>query len=345
MSFMDYQYMNPDFLNNYLKYCRFIEYYAKLSVDEMYYDLRTYFRYIKLESLDELNIETISVEEFKLIEIKDVTLNMISNTNSQTIDNFIYFLRYTLENDVKTRNRKIASIKKFYEYLCNNNMISYNPSLNVKSAKVGKRQPKYLNLKESKLLLSKTINSNQRFKIRNYAITCIFLNTGIRLSELVGINLTDFKLDEMTLKVTGKGNKERILYLNEATLEAIKEYLKERPNLTKDNTDYNALFISEQNKRISKRAVQEIIVTELTTLFEDKKKGYHTHSLRHSLATLLYDENDIDIMVIKKILGHESLSATEVYTHITASKLKDIMENCTISSILEKREETCNVGK
>lgn len=345
MSFMDYQYMNPEFLNNYLKYCRFIEYYAKSTVDETYYDLRTYFRYIKVKNSDELDIETISVEEFKLVEIKEVTLDIIGNITSQTINDFIYFLRYTLENDVKTRNRKLTSIRKFYEYLSNNNMISYNPALNVKSAKVDKRQPKYLNLNESKLLLSKTINSNQRFTIRNYAMTCIFLNTGIRLSELVRINLTDFKLDELTLKVRGKGNKERMLYLNDATLEAINEYLKVRPNLPRSNPDYNALFISAQNKRISKRTVQEIIIQELILLFNEKRAGYHSHTLRHTLATLLYDENDTDIMVIKKALGHESLSATAVYTHVTPKKLKDIMENCAISSILEKREETCNVRK
>ena len=127
------------------------------------------------------------------------------------------------------------------------------------------------------------------------------MNCGIRASELVNIDLTDFKLDEMTLKIKGKGNKERMLYLNNATLEAIKEYLKVRPQLSRNNLDYNALFISERNKRISKRNIQEIIVQELTTLFDEKQNGYHTHTLRHSLATLLYDENNTDIMVIKKI--------------------------------------------
>lgn len=345
MSFMDYQYMNPEFLNNYLKYQRYIEFYAQSTVDEAYYDLRTYFRFIKLKITDDLDINTITVEEFKLIQIKDIILDDICTTNAQTIEEFIYFLRYTLENDAKTRNRKLSSIKRFYEYLSNNNMISYNPTLNIKSAKIGKKQPKYLNLDESKKLLSQTINSNQRFKIRNYAITCIFLNCGIRAFELVNIDLTDFKLDEMTLKIKGKGNKERMLYLNNATLEAIKEYLKVRPQLSRNNLDYNALFISERNKRISKRNIQEIIVQELTTLFDEKQNGYHTHTLRHSLATLLYDENNTDIMVIKKILGHESLSATEVYMHISNSKMKEIMENCTISSILEKREENNNVKK
>lgn len=345
MSFMDYQYMNPEFLNNYLKYKRYIEYYAQSTIDEAYYDLRTYFRYLKLKNDEILNIDTITIEEFKLIQIKDITLDDIRTTNPKMIEEFIYFLRYTLENDVKTRNRKLASIKKFYEYLANNNMISYNPTLSIKSARVGKKQPKYLNLEESKKLLSQTISSNQRFKIRNYAITCLFLNCGIRASELVNIDLTDFKLDEMTLKIKGKGNKERMLYLNKATLEAITEYLKIRPDLKRNNVDYNALFISKQNKRISKRNVQEIIVQELTTLFNENPKGYHTHTLRHSLATLLYDENNTDIMVIKKILGHESLSATEVYTHISNSKMKEIMENCTISSILEKREENNNVKK
>ena len=341
MSFMNYQYMNPEFLNNYLKYCRFIEFYAASTVDEIYYDLRTYFRFIKLKQSDKTSLETISTEKFRLIEIKEITLNDIVNVTQQTIEDFIYFLRYTLENDFKARNRKLASIKKFYKYLNNNNMITYNPTLNIRSARTNKKIPKYLNLRESKTLLSKIISSEQKNKIRNYAIVCIFLNTGIRLSELVNIDLTDIKLDEMTIKIKGKGNKERILYLNEATLEIINEYLKVRPNLSRNNTDYKALFISSRNKRISKRAVQEIIIQELNLLFDKKENGYHTHTLRHSLATLLYDENNNDIMVIKKILGHKSLEATQVYTHVSDCKLKYTMENCTISSILEnlKKEE------
>lgn len=340
MSFLTYQKENPEFLNNYLKYNRFISFKAETSVNEMYFDLRTFLRYIKMQKTNNFDI---GVEDFKKINIKDITINDLNTVNQKTINDFIYFLRYTLDNNPKTRNRKLATLKKFFEYLAINNHINFNPAQNINSAKIEKRNPKYLNLTESKELLSKTINSNQRFKIRNYAITCIFLNCSIRVSELILINITDIKLDEGTLKIKGKGDKERIIYLNDATTEVIEKYLETRPVLPKTNPDYNALFISEQRKRISRRSVQNIIEQELYLLFEDNKKGYHTHTLRHTGATLMYNENDTDIMIIKKILGHASLSATEIYTHVSDKKMKNIMENCTISTILEKREELENV--
>lgn len=339
MSFLEYQKKNPEFLNNYLKYIRYISFGAETSVDGEYFDLRTYFRYVKLINSDENIIYNITPEEFRKVEIKDVTLSQISNIRRNTITDFIYFLNYTLNNGAKARNRKLYSIKKFYEYLATNNFIAHNPTTGVRSAAVEKRQPKYLNLQESKKLLSVSINSNKEFKIRNYAITCLFLNCSIRLSELVGIDLTDFKLDEGTLKVKGKGNIERIIYLDDAAREAIEEYLKVRPELPKENKDHKALFISKQNKRISKRTVQHIIVNELYDTFEEKKDGFHTHTLRHSSATLMYNENDTDIFVIQKILGHRSIASTEIYTHVSSRKMKDIMENCTISSILAKKKE------
>ena len=157
--------------------------------------------------------------------------------------------------------------------------------------------------------------------------------------------LTDLKLDERTLKIHGKGNIERIVYLNDAVLEALTEYLKVRPSLGKDNIDYNALFISSRNKRISKRAVQSIIKEELNMTFDEAKDGLHTHTLRHTGATLMYNENDTNILVLKKVLGHKSIVATEVYTHVDPKKLKDIMENCAISSLLERKEEVMANGR
>ena len=196
---------------------------------------------------------------------------------------------------------------------------------------------------ESKKLLSVTINSEQVYKIRNYAITCIFLNCSIRLSELTGINLSDIKIDktEKTIRIHGKGNKERLLYLNAAVCEAIKEYIKVRPKLGKEFKDYNALFLSSQNKRISNRTVEQIIKDNLSkALNKDLDvKEYRTHTLRHTGASLLYNENNVDIFILKKILGHNSLDSTQIYTHISNKKMKEIMMNCTISSIIEKMEE------
>ena len=142
---------------------------------------------------------------------------------------------------------------------------------------------------------------------------------------MVGINLTDIKFDEQTLKITGKGNKQRIIYLNDATSESIQEYLKVRPTLLKTNKDYNALFLSERKKRISRRNVQIITEKCLKKAFNDSKDKIHTHSLRHTGATLMHNENNANILIIQKILGHEQLSSTEIYTHVAMSKQRDIL--------------------
>lgn len=340
MSFLKYQKQNPEFLNNYLKYKAYIEFKSKTTVDETYFDLRTLFRYIKLFLYDHDKIYTIILEEFKTVTIVDVTIKDLSNITQNNLEKYIIFLSNTLKNDTKTRNRKLTSAKKFFEYLETNNLISINPARNISSGKIEKRIPKHLSLNESKQLLANTIKSESKFKIRNYAITCLFLNCSLRLSELTTINLTDLKIDnsEQTLKVHGKGNKERIIYLNAAVCEAIIRYLEVRPPLGKDNKDHNALFISGQYKRISNRAVQTIIKNALLDLLEENpyKDKYHTHTLRHTGATLLYNEKDINIFVLKRMLGHECLEATEIYTQVSNEKLKYIMENCTISSIIER---------
>ena len=340
MSFLKYQKQSPEFLNNYLKYKRYIEFGAETTANEAYFDLRTLFRYIKLYLYDKNRLETITKEEFKDIDINDITINDLNRIEQFDIEKYIIFLNNTLENNAKTRNRKLASAKRFFEYLEVNNLISFNPTQGMSSAKIEKRIPKHLELNECKKLLAKTINSDKKYKIRNYTITCIFLNCSLRLSELVGINLTDLKIDdsEQTLKVHGKGNKERLLYLNSAVCEAINCYLEVRTPLGKDNKDYNALFLSSRNKRISNRMVETIIKENLLKIIDENKnpEQYHTHTLRHTGPTLLYNENDVDIFVLKRILGHKSLEATEVYTHVSDKKLKNIMENCTISSILER---------
>ena len=335
MSFLKYQKQSPEFLSNYLKYKRYIDFGAQTTTDETFFDLRTLFRYVKLYLYDKNKLVNITKEEFKKIDITDVTIEDLEKMNQNDLQNYLFFLDSTLENVSKTRNRKLASMKRLYEYLETNNLINVNPTKWMQSATIEKRQPKYLDLKESKQLLANTINSDSRYKIRNYAIICIFLNCSLRLSELVGINLTDLKIDnsEQSLRVTGNGNKQRILYLNSAVCEAINTYLKVRPPLDKSNKDYNALFLSSREKRISQRSVQDIIKSELKELMESKGKEsakYHTHTLRHSCATLLYNEANVDIFVLKRILGHESLVATEVYTHVSDKKLRELMQNFNI---------------
>ena len=195
MTFLNYQKEIPDFLTFYLKYTRFIGGAADTTTEESFNDLKTYFRYLKLSKE---NAE-ITRETLKETSIKDLTPEDFQNVTKQDIDKFLYFLKYDLENSPKTRNRKLATLKKFFEYMFKNNYITHNPTTFLKSATVGKRLPKYLNLKESKTLLSKTSITNDRNKIRNYAIISLFLNCCLRLSELVEINISDLKLDDKTL--------------------------------------------------------------------------------------------------------------------------------------------------
>ena len=329
MSFLDYSDKNPEFLNNFLKYTAFVTFNSNTSVNEMYFDIRTFLRYIIFSKMP--NVTDFNIDEFKKIDIKNITLDDLQKITTKELDDFIYFLKYSLDNTAKTRNKKIASIKKLFTYLENKNNISFNPAKNVSRAKVEKRQPKYLSLEESKQLLAKTIKSEKsRYKIRNYAITCIFLNCCIRLNELVEININDIKLDEKTIKIHGKGNMDRIIYLDDAVVEVINEYLSVRPKLDKSFKDYKALFLSNRNKRISRRNVQEIIKTELNNTFEDANNKYHTHSLRHTGATLMYDKNNTDILIIKEILGHKSIKSTEIYTHVVDKRLKELMQNFNI---------------
>jgi len=336
MAFIDYHSENPDFLNNYLMYKRYILSSSQASVDSIYFDLRTFLRYVRFKLYNEDKLDNITIEEFQNTPIYDVTLNDLNQVGREMLVGFVFFVNIKLNNSAKTSNRKVSSLKGFFEYLSDNRLIDSNPTIYLDKARTPKREAKCFSLKESKQLLSNTIKSESRNKLRNYAIMCLFLNCGIRLSELVLIDLNDIKMDERTLRVHGKGEKERVVYLNNACIEVITEYLKIRPTLEITNKDRNALFISERNKRISRRSVQDIITNEIGTTFGDTKDGYHTHTLRHSCASMLYNENDTNILIIKKILGHSCLSSCEIYTHINDKKMKFIMDNFSISSLLER---------
>lgn len=331
MSFIINQENNPEFLNNYLKFQAYITFKSDLTVEEMYTDIRTFFRY--LIYINKKENKEFNIDDFKKIEINEITLSDMEAVTNSTINDFIYFLRYNLDNCAKTRNRKLASIKKLFTYLDNQNLISHNPALNISRAKVEKKQPKYLNLTESKKLLSDVAKKELRNSIRNYTITCVFLNCCIRLNELVLIDLTDIKLDERTIRVHGKGNIERIIYMDDAVLEAITKYLEIRPKLNDYYPDKNALFLSNRNQRISKRNVQMIIKNELNESIDNSDNKYHTHSLRHTGATLMYDENNTNILIIKEILGHKSICSTEIYTHVADKRLKELAMNFNILDI------------
>ena len=197
----------------------------------------------------------------------------------------------------------------------------------------GKRIPKYLSLDESKKLLNVAQNDeDNRNNIRDYAIITMFLNCGIRLSELVNINIKDINFSESKLNVIGKGNKERTIYLNNACIKALNEYLDIRPNEGIQIDSKDALFLSERRERISNRTVQVIVKRELLKAGLDINK-YSVHKLRHTAATLMYQYGNVDIRALQELLGHESISTTEIYTHVDNSQVRSAVENNPLANL------------
>lgn len=339
MEYLKHQTENPTFLNNYLKFKEFIEFKPETTTNAYYYDLRTFFRFVYLKLYDKDKLKTITKEDFRNICINQISLDDLNKVDRNMIIEYVMFLGNVLENDGTTENRKLTSVKRLFQYLSINNFTYDNPTLGLSKIRLDKRLPDYLTLEESKKLLSTTINSTSKNVIRNYAIICLFLNTGIRLSELVGINISNIKFDEKTMKVLGKGNKERIVYLDEASIESIKAYLDIRPKLNITNKDYDALFLSNRNKRISRRSVETIIKEETQNAFDDNKDDIHTHSLRHTCATLLFDKSKADTLTLKVILGHQSIESTSIYTHVSSKELREIMNEKSVSVLIQKFEE------
>ena len=215
-------------------------------------------------------------------------------------------------------------------------MIDNNPAQNLETPKLDKRLPKYLSLDDSKKLLTVTENDeSDEIKERDYAIITLFLNCGLRLSELIGINLQDINFDDYKLTVIGKGNKERTIYLNKACINAIKDYIKVRPTegVKNDSKASNkALFLSKRRERISNRTVQYIVEKELRKAGLDTSK-YSTHKLRHTAATLMYQYGEVDIRALQEILGHKSISTTEIYTHVSNEQARDAIERNPLANL------------
>ncbi|MBR6512756.1 MAG: tyrosine-type recombinase/integrase, partial [Clostridia bacterium] len=220
----------------------------------------------------------------------------------------------------RTRARKVSTLRDFFKFCkSQKGIIKEDPMVNLDSPKLRQSLPKYLTLEEATDLLRSSFDGPH--KERDFAIITLFLNCGMRLSELVGLNYTDIR-DDNTIKVTGKGNKERTVYLNDACLAAINNYMRVRP--VDGVVDKDALFLSNRKQRISPKTVQHIVYTAL-----DKAglEGYSTHKLRHTAATLMYQYGDADVLVLKEILGHENVGTTQIYTHLVNEQLKTATDN------------------
>ena len=319
---------NPEYLNSFLDYTLTILNKSPNTVKEYNYDLATVLKFIKIR------FNLTQEDDFSLITIKDIDINTIRKITLDDIHAFLSYLTTTYHSKAATRARKASSIRVFFNYLCAKaNLIELNPAQNLETPKLDKRLPKYLSLEDSKKLLNVTQNEDNRNMERDYAIITLFLNCGMRLSELVGININDIDFSENKMTVIGKGNKERTIYLNKACVRAIHEYLDVRPKdgiKTDKLNSRKALFLSERRERISKRTVQHIVDKELTAAGLDTKK-YSTHKLRHTAATLMYQYGNVDIRALQEVLGHESISTTEIYTHVANKQARDAIENNPLS--------------
>lgn len=312
---------NPEYLNSFLDYSITILNKSPNSIKEYNYDLATFLKYIKIHF--GLTNET----DFSKITIKDIDLNTIKKITLDDIHAFVSYLATELRSKSATRARKVSSIRIFFKYLsAKAKLIDTNPAQNLETPKQEKRMPKYLTLDDSKKLLDVAGNEDNRNCERDYAITTLFLNCGMRLSELVNINIKDIKFDDCKMTVIGKGNKERTIYLNNACISALKRYLDVRPRDAVKVDSRDALFLSEQKKRISNRTVQYIVKEELRNAGLDPKK-YSVHKLRHTAATLMYQYGQVDIRALQVLLGHESIATTEIYTHVSNEQVRNAVEN------------------
>ena len=314
---------NPDYINSFLDYSATILNKSPNSIKEYNYDLNMFFKFIKV------HFNLTKEKDFSKINIDDISLDTVKKIKLDDIHAFLSYMAIELKSKSATRARKASTIRIFFNYLSQKaNLIEINPAQNLETPKSDKRLPKYLNLEQSQKLLEVASNEDNRNYQRDYAIITLFLNCGLRLSELVGININDIDFSEARLTVIGKGNKERIIYLNKSCLKALYEYLEVRPKI-----NYNkALFLSERKERISRRTVQHIVDKELKNAGLDRK-NFSTHKLRHTAATLMYQYGNVDIRALQVLLGHESISTTEIYTHVNNEQVRDAVEKNPLANI------------
>ena len=317
---VDYRTEAPEILRDFLAYHETVKAHSKRKVDEYFLDLRNFFRYMK-----QIRDSALADKRLDEIDITDVDLDFVASITLTDIYGYMAYLsRDRVQNqnsrhpeyglNSASRARKIATIRSFYNYLTNKmHLLRENPVKDIDSPKLKKNLPKYLTLDESIQLLDSVDGKNQE---RDYCILTLFLNCGLRISELVGLNLNDIQGE--ALRVLGKGNKVRIIYLNDACQNALRQYLAVRRPIR--GKDENALFLSSQNERISRSTVHAMVKKRLAEAGIDASQ-YSSHKLRHTAATLML-QNGVDVRAVQEVLGHDQLNTTEIYTHVDNESLR-----------------------
>lgn len=312
----------PDDVVDYLHYLDFVKQRSPRTVNGYYLDLRSFFRFMAVQ----WHMVSEDVDPAQ-IDLRGITTDRIASIRKRDIFDFLEYAR-SQSNGSKARARKLSALRGFFGYLCTQvNRIQEDPTANISLGTPKKALPKYLTLDES-LELLKNVQSD--FYTRDYCILTMFLNCGMRLAELVSIDLGDFRDD--TIRIIGKGHKERLVYLNSACLEALDRYKSERASLP-NLVDQKALFVSKRTgKRLTARRVEQIVARCLQSAGLGGM-GYSPHKLRHTAATLMYQYGQVDMLALKEILGHENVSTTQIYTHINQEKLKQAVESSPLSKV------------
>lgn len=308
----------PMFLCDYLTYLDVIRGKAKRTVTEYYNDICLFLRWLHCTN------QKLPVSEVGETDIAEVTVTELERVTVSTLYDYIRYLRDVRGNTPRSVSRRLSAVRSLFKYLNKTKgMLSSDPCQNLELPSVKKALPRFLTLEESQRMLRSAEEIPSHDTLRDYCIITLFLNCGFRLSELVGMNVGDVDFYDRQIRVLGKGSKERIVYLNDACLAALHDYIQSRENPPEEP---HALFLSRNHRRISKRRVQQIVEQALAASGL-AGRGLSTHKLRHTAATLMYQHGNVDTLTLKEILGHQSIATTEIYTHLSSKQRQDAIDS------------------
>ena len=320
----------PDVLKEYASFMFAIKGNSEKTICEYLLDLRTFFRYYLVKK----NRMNLTPDEFEKLPISDIALEDVKAINKKFIIEYLMYAKTGRDNSTTTRMRKLSSLRSFFHYaFSKEHLIDADPTVDVDAPKKAKTLPKFLTVEESVHLLNTVASDTEsKTRVRDYSIIALFLNTGMRLSELVGLDIQSFDSELTLVKVRGKGNKERIIYLNTAARSAVKDYLRMRLDPKYIYTSDVAFYLSGRQQRISNKTVQYIVYKYLK-MAGFGHKNLSVHKLRHTAATLMYQSGRVDVRVLQDILGHEQLNTTQIYTHIVNRNLEEAVDQNPLSDV------------
>ena len=326
----------PPLVRDFASYKTAIQNCSVKTVSEYLLDLRLFFRFL-LADRQGISPES---DEFSKIDIRGVDLEFIKSIATEDIYGFLMYSGAVRNNMWSAKARKLSAIKAFFRFLVvKRKLLEVNPAIDIEAPKPKKSLPKVMTVDEAKALLDAVKNDKESKSVtRDYAIITLFLNCGMRVSELCGIDLADIDRELRSVRVVGKGNKERIIYLNDACKYALGDYITERSESDNSKINTTALFLSSRDQRISVKTVQWMVYKYLG-LAGLEQKHYSVHKLRHTAATLMYQSGNVDVRVLKDILGHEQLNTTQIYTHVSNESMEKAMAANPLADISRRSDK------